>query len=366
MSDLNDHLEKGAGASAPEAPREPEVREDTGTQALSDALRSSFVIVKIIMIILVAVFLGSGVFTVPSQQHAIKLRFGKPVGAGEKMLLEPGLHWSFPYPIDDKVFIPMAQQTVKSSVGWYAVTPEQEAAKDEPYAGPSLNPAVDGYAITADANIIHARATLNYRITDPLKYAMNFVTASNLVQNALDNAIVFAAARTKVDDALRLDRIGFQERVLNRTRELTEKYGLGITFDASTLTLEGIPPRYLKEQFEAVNSADAERRKMIDKAQGDASRIRSAAQSDSSEIVNSGTIDATRLVESVRSEADYFLNQLPLYDRNPGLFMARLQVDSLARALTNAVDKEFNGTGRPMRLLLNREPEKPPQQNTQP
>src|SRR5437016_6372201 len=112
MSDTNDRFRQKDGGdgpgtitlerprSAPEPPREPEVSEDAGTQALSEALRSSFVIVKILMAGLVILFICSGVFTVPSQKKAIILRFGKPVGTGEKMLLEPGLHWSWPYPID--------------------------------------------------------------------------------------------------------------------------------------------------------------------------------------------------------------------------------------------------------------------------
>ena len=32
------------------------------------------------------------------QQKAIILRLGKPVGEGEKALLGPGIHWSFPPP----------------------------------------------------------------------------------------------------------------------------------------------------------------------------------------------------------------------------------------------------------------------------
>src|SRR6266496_6181216 len=76
---------------------------DAGSQALSEALRSSFVIVKFIMILLLLVFLASGFFTVGPQERAILLRLGKPVGQGEKALLLPGLHWSLPYPIDEYV-----------------------------------------------------------------------------------------------------------------------------------------------------------------------------------------------------------------------------------------------------------------------
>src|SRR6266404_5407439 len=140
--------------SGPETPLSPETPVDAGAQALSEALRSSFGIVKFLMVVLAFVFLLSGFFTVGPQERAIILRLGKPVGEGERALLGPGLHLSFPYPIDDheKVSITGIQR-VTSTVGWYATTPEQELAGSEPMPGPALNPAQDGYALTADGNI---------------------------------------------------------------------------------------------------------------------------------------------------------------------------------------------------------------------
>ena len=34
--------------------------------------------------------------------------------------------------------------------------------------GNDLNPATSSYALSADTNIVHVRATLQYRITDPI------------------------------------------------------------------------------------------------------------------------------------------------------------------------------------------------------
>src|SRR6266480_497298 len=173
-------------------PGSPETPVDAGSQALSEALRSSFAIVKVVMVVLFAVFLGSGLFKVGPQERAIILRLGKPVGQGEKALLTPGLQWSLPYPIDEHVKVSITGiQQVKSTVGWYATTPAQEAAGTEPPVGPGapLNPAADGYALTADGNIVHTRATLTYRINDPIQYVFSFVNASNAIQNALDNAL---------------------------------------------------------------------------------------------------------------------------------------------------------------------------------
>ena len=79
--------------------------EDSSTRALSDALSSSFKIVKVLMVALVVIFLGSGIFTVEPNEVAVVLRFGKPVGSGADQVLQQGLHWSFPSPIDEIVTV---------------------------------------------------------------------------------------------------------------------------------------------------------------------------------------------------------------------------------------------------------------------
>src|ERR1051325_6256985 len=152
MSDSHSHKEP------PETT--PDMPVDAGSQALSEALRSSFGIVRILMAVLFAVFLASGVFKVGPDEKAIKLRMGRVLGVGQKALLEPGLHWSCPYPLEQYRKVSVSGfKKVRSTVGWYATTEAQELAGTEPMAGGTLNPAVDGYALTADNNIIHTRAT---------------------------------------------------------------------------------------------------------------------------------------------------------------------------------------------------------------
>ncbi|MFO1499923.1 MAG: protease modulator HflK [Verrucomicrobiota bacterium] len=341
--------------------------EDAGSQALADALRSSFAIVRVIMIILVVVFFASGVFTVPSQEKAIVLRFGRPVGSGEEQLLGPGLHWSFPYPIDEVVRIPISQiQIVTSTAGWYATTPEAEQTNSEPDAGPSLNPAEDGYAMTGDGNIIHLRVTLRYRINNPINYTLNFVNASNVVQNALDSALIHSAAQFTVDDALRLAVVELREKIIARVRQSVEEQGVGISIEEAFL--QTIPPRQVKQAFADVIAADQDRGKAINEAQAYASRVRNGAVGEAKTLVNAGRTEGERLLQSAAADAKYFGDQLPHYQRDPQLFVARLQTETLQRILTNAQEKilRLDAGERPMWIHLNREPVKPTSQSQTP
>src|SRR5450631_392422 len=104
MSDEHEHHDHAHPHDAPVA------TDDAGSQALAEALGSSFAIVKIVMVLMVIAFFCSGFFTVGPQEKAVILRFGKPVGEGQKALLSSGkLHWSFPYPIDEVVKIPITE-----------------------------------------------------------------------------------------------------------------------------------------------------------------------------------------------------------------------------------------------------------------
>lgn len=350
------------GPSSPSSAA-PELIEDAGSRALAEALRSSFVIVRVLMAALVVLFLASGFFTVGPHEKKIILRFGKPVGEGEKALLGPGFHWAFPAPIDEVVSVPVTQiQQAASTIGWYATTPEQEAARNEPPPGPSLNPAIDGYVLTGDANIIHLRATLRYRITDPIRYTFDFSNAPTLVTNALNNALLYAAARFSVDDALTRDVTGLRDRVYNRLLQLIDQQALGIEIEPPTI--QAIPPRQLKAEFERVSQVAMQSQKLLNEARSYESEVLSKARSEATARINAGETERTRLVEFVSAEAKKFQDLLPQYQANPELFVQLRQAEVLERVMTNVQEKIYvparaDGQKRELRLQLNREPQKP-------
>ncbi len=366
MTDHDHHDHDHDHSPAPET-------HDVGSQALSEALNSSFLVVKIAMAALLAVIVFSGGFTVGPQEKAVILRFGKPVGEGQKMLLGAGWHWAFPQPIDEVVRIPITEiQKVNSSIGWYLTTPEAELSGRESPPGLSLNPAIDGYVITADRNIIHTRATVFYHIDDPLEaifffadgtnHQFNLAGISNAVQNAANNALVACAARYNVDDVLTRDIGGFQDAVRQRVIDLTEREKLGVVIEQCQV--QSIAPRQLKDVFAAVTAARQNRDKLIQNALGEQNRILSQAGANANSITNAAESARVRYVTSIQAEATAFNQLLPRYQSNPQLFEQLEATKALAQVLTNVQDKIFlpqraDGKSRELRLMLNREPPQP-------
>lgn len=344
-------------------PSAPETFEDAGAQALSDALRSSFAIVKVLMAVLVGVFLFSGFFTVGPQEKAVILRFGRP--AESARLLEPGAHWAFPPPIDEVVRIPVGQvQTVSSSIGWYPVNGLGEPLEAEPVPGAGLRPVRDGYLLSGDGNIIHLTATLRYRIAEPgLRYLLDFANASNLVQNAFNNALIYAAARFTVDDILTRDQAGFREAVRARLEDMVARHEFGIIIDQID-NLRVTPPRQLKLAFDQVLEAEVRRSKEINDARTYENTVLSRARAEAEARRNTAETEKTRLVEFVAAEVERFTNNLPAFRTNPDLFFAQRKSEVLANVFTNATDKVVApdrgaGTSRTLWLQVNRELPKP-------
>ena len=337
--------------------------EDAGSQALSEALSSSFVIVRVIMVALVIVFFSRGCFSVGEQEQAIILRLGKPLGEGAKALLGPGIHFALPAPIDEVVRIPKTKvQTANSTIGWYATTPELEATHSEPPAGPSLNPAIDSYVLTGDSNIIHVRAGLQYRVTDPVRFKFDFTDAPAIVTNALNEALLFAAAKYSVDNALTKDVVGFRDAVQSRVTKNIDDQQLGIAVEQ--VTIETRAPRQLKEAFDRVLQATAERETTMNQARTYQAEVLNRARSDAAVRVNLGETDRTRLVESLAAEAQRFENLAEKYAANPRLFFSISQTETLQRVLTNVQEKVYlpygpDGKQPELRLKLSSEPPKP-------
>jgi len=344
--------------------------EDAGAQALSEALRSSFKVVKFLMALLVVAFFVSGVFTVRPNQVAIKLRFGKPVGVGSGQLLKPGLHWSCPYPIEEIVYVPVGEsRTITSTAGWYHLTDEEKASGQEPAAQPSLRPGVDGYTLTGDGNIIHVQATLSYRISDPLGYAFNFTDITNVLQHVLDNALFHASARFSADDALYRNQLGFQEAVLSQVGRSIEALRLGVTVEPREVVPR--PPLYVRAAFDDVTKAQQEGDRKVLEAETYARGATNRALGEASVIVQDGVTRGNSLLQTVAADADRFQKLLPRYEEDPELFEQRFLAETWGRVLTNSEFKVFlprraDGKLRELRLQLSREPEVPVKETPKP
>lgn len=297
----------------------PPVEFDAASKSLSDALRISFVILKIIMVVLVILFVISGFETVESDELALVLRFGKIRGVGEARILEPKArpYWVFPYPIEEMVKIPVKKiVNLDIRTFWYNQTEQEMLAESEGRTlkprFQTLDPMVDGYCLVrsqdrpdvrrgakaADYSIVHSKWQLRYLVDDPELFFRNvFVrdvkpgddyfdamteSVTPLMQSLLEDAVVTVMAEFTIDDVLKSHeaiRVRVEELVKQKLPRLnpSDMHNMcGIKIDSVLLT-KTVWPRQVNEAFNAFISASQNSQGKIDTAKTEAETTLSEA-----------------------------------------------------------------------------------------
>jgi membrane protease subunit HflK len=201
------------------------------------------------------------------------------------------------------------------------------------------------------------RASVKYRITDPIRYTFDFANVTETLTNIVNNAIIYASARYTADAALYRDKLGYRDTVIERVRQLAEAANLGITLEPSDVETKA--PVDVRGAFENVNKAEQARSTEISKARSYRDEIVNTSLGQSNAIVNAGLVSSNRLVSAVVATAQVFQDQLPSYQADPHLFKERFLAARMQRVLTNANVKFTLPDGfQELRLQLSREPEK--------
>jgi membrane protease subunit HflK len=402
---------------------------DAAGKYLSEALRISFVTLKIIMIVLVVVFFASGFRTVGPDEQALVLRFGRIRGAGDKRLLGPGPHWVFPYPIEEIVKVPVGKKVnLPIDAFWYFQHPAEllpPGPKDRSRPPKTLDPMRDGYCITRgerqnqqavagagnDYSIVHTRWQVIYQIDNTELFFRNIsvgdvrpgqvyfdVMAESvrpLLESVVADAVVTAMVDYTIDEAT-----SSRDRIPRHVRSLVQKklneLNTGIEIVSMQLTKSEWPrqvdPAFQLFMLASQNTAISDARTYADttlsKTAGPVAEELFAALRDkdtseqkeqflwgnvagtAQEKIANARAYRTQVVETAKANADYLQKILPEFRKRPELVVQRIYLDAVEEVLSNA-DEIFviqlaqGAEGGEIRVMVNRNPAIKPEKEQQ-
>ncbi|MBP7020645.1 MAG: protease modulator HflK [Planctomycetes bacterium] len=329
---------------------------DSAGSSLLEALNLSFRILKGIMVLLLILFLSSGIFTVDQNEEAMILRFGKVQGTKADRILKPGLHWTWPYPLSDIIRIPTGKEhtlTIKSF--WYHESMDTKSSK----IPESLDPEVDGYCITGDANIIHYQWQVRYLITDPYLYHTRFKDPENMLESIVASSIVKTTATFEVHDALRNKIDDLRSKVKEDSQEVLDKLECGISLQGVVVP-QVVAPRQVQDAFQEVIRAKTEFDKKIDEARNYQKQILNIAEGEQAEILAKAHNDALQIQKELESQSGYFQNLIQHYDQNTAIFIEQ-HYQNIIEELTAKIKELFIFTNkvpkRELQLQFNSNPD---------
>lgn len=337
------------------------IQSDNGYTALTDALTTSFRLLRFVLIAVLVAYLFSGVFVVRQHEKALVLVFGRVAGSPAARVRGPGIHFTWPRPIAEVIRIPAERvQTIECRMFWYNA-PAALGHADHQSFEPTLKPLLDGYMLTGDANILHSIWLVNYIVYNPEAYLFAFENIRAVISNELAHAVIGVSARYPVDQALRLDVESFRSAVEQTLHKRFEQIAAGVRIERVELPALA-PPRQVAAAFASVISAEQERSANISAARAEATRALNEAAGDAGRIRSEGTALRQRFAMQTAADADYFTQVHEQYRRNPALTRQTLWQDTVTRVLAAVEEKyviQAGPSGRQeLRLILS--PEKKP------
>jgi len=373
---------------------------DDAARSLSEALRISFIALKVIMAVLVIAFLVSGFKIVGSDEQALVLRFGKISSVGEKRVLGPGAKLLFPYPIHEIVKIPVAKKVnLPIDAFWYYEKPSEllpEGPRPKRPPANNLDPIKDGYCITrsekqdqiitgstgSDYNIVHCKWQLTYKIDDPERFFKNVYVEdpkpgepyfdvitrklTPFLEDLVASSVVTAMVNYTIDEAiLSQDRIPKHVRKL--LQEKLDQIESGIKVVSIQLT-DVTWPRQVDAAFlnsfkasqasqKTISEAKLYAEETLNKAAGPVAEQLLAALNDESEVeqkkeflwsqlageaqekIAQAKAYRTTVVETARANAEYLEKILPEYRKRPKLVVQKIYQDAIEYVLNNTDEK---------------------------
>jgi len=256
---------------------------DAAGQSLAHALRLSFRVLTFVILFLLVVFVARGFFTVEPGEKKLILRFGR---ADERRVMDQGIHYAFPYPVDEVITIDTKSKKLEVNTFWPKVSEEAKEALAEDKLKekelPKVVPGAEGgFMLTGDLNILEARWDVTYRVNeDPRSLIKYFNTVGSkdneedeqrLIKVAMQSAIIREVGRLGVFEAYPRGATALPSLVKNTASRILKQLDCGLELEQ--VNLKDIrPPMRVKDAFDEVLSAQQMAASMKTSAERDAKK----------------------------------------------------------------------------------------------
>jgi modulator of FtsH protease HflK len=255
-----------------------------------------------IIVLIIAVWVGSGLYRVDAQERAVILRFGKYIQS-----TGPGYNWHLPWPIEQKLIVNVSQQ--------FSVTD-------------------DARMLTSDTNLVEVKSAVQYTKPDPRKYLFRVNNVEETLVQVSESAMREAVGQASLDKAL-----AFDPSITDRAKKLLQKtldnYDMGINIISVKLGEVVVPEQVQDAQRDAIKAGrdgqrfqqDAEtyRNDVVPRARGQAAKVVLDAEAYRLQVL--------AIAQGETSRFDQVLTQ---YEHAPAVTRERMYLETMEGVYRNS------------------------------
>jgi modulator of FtsH protease HflK len=261
----------------------------------------SFLGAGFISIIVLIIYVISGVYLVQPAERAVITRFGKYVRTAE-----PGPHW-LPRFIEAKTIVNV------------------EEVKTTRHGGEML---------TMDENIVIAEIAVQYRIGDARDYLFNVVDPEKTLQKVSESALRAVVGKSTLDEVIAQGRAQVRLETQEQVVSLLDSYKAGVIVTDVTLQ-QTRAPEQVKAAFDDATKAQQDEERLVNQAQAYSRKIVPIAEGRAKRVYEEANAYKEQVVLMAQGETARFTKLLPEYRLAPEILRDRMYISTLEHVLSN-------------------------------
>jgi modulator of FtsH protease HflK len=271
--------------------------------------------VGIVLGVLIAIYVGSGVFVIQEGEAGVVLRFGQ-----YRQTVGQGVHWRLPYPFETYEAVNVGQiRTV-------------EIGRNNLVRPANVR---DASVLTRDGDILDVRFTVQYQVKQPTDYLFRSADPDLTVTQAAQAAVRTVAGARSTSDLLYADREPLRSQLADTIQHALDTYktGLGVT----GVTIQSVQvPEQVQAAFDDVTRARQDREHAKRDAQAYADQLLPRAQADAARLIDDAKAYSDRVVAQAQGDAQRFLPVYEQYAKAPAVVRQRMYMETMQHIYSTA------------------------------
>ncbi|SAL01955.1 ftsH protease activity modulator HflK [Caballeronia fortuita] len=262
----------------------------------------------IVIGVLIAIYLGSGVFVVQDGHVGVVSQFGQ-----YRQTVAQGIHWRLPYPFQTSEIVDTSQiRSVEVGRG----------------TALSQGNVRDASLLTNDADIVDVRFAVQYQIKSPTDFLFRSVNADDSVTQAAQSAIREIAGGLSTDDMLYKDREALRARLIETIQRSLDTYRTGLQVTGVAVQSVQVPQQ-VQSAFEEAARVRQDNERARDTAQAYADQLLPRAKADAGKLIDEARAYSNRQVTQAQGDAERFKEVYAEYSKAPAVIRQRMYLDTM-------------------------------------
>ncbi len=276
--------------------------------------------IVLILIAVVAIWLGSGFYRVQPEQVGVELLFGEYVKR-----TDPGLNYWLPGPIGT-VYRPNVTKVNTVNIGFRGGSDTTRAIRDVP---------TESLMLTSDQNVIDVDAVVQWQIKSAENYLFNIRDPEGTIKIAAESAMREIIGQTQLEQALTGGRQVVEASTQELLQEILDGYGAGILITEFRMQETG-PPKEVIDAFNDVQRAKQDQERLVNEATAYSNDVVPRAKGEAEKRLAAARGFKEQVIKEAEGEAARFLSVYETYKTSKGVTTRRLYLERMQQVLRGA------------------------------